>query len=121
MATARVVFRFQSADPEIHEITDIENAAEAMASSSKVLRAVTIDNAANGAVTYVKFWNSAGPTVGTTAPDMILMCPASVARTYIFPEGITFGTACEVAALTTGGTAGTTSPTSACNIQVILE
>ncbi len=121
MAAARVVFKFQTADPEIHEITDLENTAEALASGSKILRAVTVDNAANGATTYFKMWNSAGPTVGTTAPDLILMVPASVKRSFIFPEGIVFGTACECACVTTAGTAGTTSPTSSVTVQVILE
>lgn len=121
MATARVVFRFQSADPAIHEITDSENTAEALASTSKTLRSVTVDNSANGAVSYFKMWNSAAPTVGTTEPFMILMVPASVKRSFIFPEGIVFGTAMEVACVTTPGKAGTTSPTSSVTVQVIVE
>ncbi len=121
MATARVLFKFQTTDPDIHEITDSENTAEPLASTSKILRAVTVDNSANGSATFFKMWNSAGPTVGTTAPDLILMVPASVKRSFYFHEGIVFGTACECACVTTAGTAGTTSPTSSVTVQVILE
>ena len=101
--------------------TDCANAAVAVKASSAVLYAVEIDNTNNGAATYVKLWNTAqgSVTVGTTAPDMILMCPASVSKSFIMPGGITFGTALTVAAVTAAGTAGSTSPTSDATVNVV--
>ena len=121
MATARKQYKFQSADPSIHEITDLENVGTVLETTSKILWGITVDNTANGSASYVKLWNNASPTVGTTAPDICLLCPASVKRTYMFPEGITFGTAMTIACVTTAGTAGTTNPTSAVNVDVIAE
>ena len=88
--------------------------------------AIDIDNAANGAATYVKFWNVAveqgtgAVTLGTTAPDMILMVPASVRRVFAFVGGLTFSTGITVAAVTAGGTAGVTGPTSAVVLNVVV-
>lgn len=73
---------------------------------------IDIDNAANAAVTYTKYWNDANPTVGTTAPHMILFVQASVRRTFVFTTGVNFDTALSYAAVTGAGTAGTTGPTS---------
>lgn len=83
--------------------------------------AVTIDNTANGADTYVKFWNTVGSvTLGTTAPDMILYAPASTRIPYIFTTGNTFSTGLTYAAVTTPGTAGTTPPTNAVPVDIVV-
>ena len=82
--------------------------------------AVTIDNAANAAKEFVKFYNVATPTVGTTDPDMILMITASVARTFVFKTGNNFATALSFAAVTTGGTAGTTNPVSSVLVKILV-
>lgn len=82
---------------------------------------ITIDNAANAAREFVKFYNVAAPTVGTTDPDMILFIPLSVARTFIFKTGNNFATALSYAAVTTAGTAGTTGPTSDVVMNVIVS
>ena len=81
---------------------------------------VSVDNSANAAASYVKLYNNAAPTVGTTAPDIILMCPSSVKREFWVGGGlgISFGTACSMACVTTGGTAGTTSPSSSVIVNV---
>lgn len=82
---------------------------------------VQVNNTANGAATYVKMYNALAPTIGTTAPDMVLMCPASVQRSFAFPDGIAFGTGLSFAGLTTGGTAGTTSPTSNVEVKILCS
>lgn len=78
-----------------------------------------IDNVA-AAVTFIKFYNAAVPTVGTTDPDMIIRMPASTRRTFVFTTGIAFATALSYAGVTTGGTAGTTSPASDVIMNVIV-
>lgn len=98
--------------------TAIGNAVDAVKASSAKLFWLTVDNTANGANSYLKLWNvaSGSVTVGTTAPDMVIFCPASVITTVYFgtasAPGITFGTALTAACVTTAGTAGNTGPSS---------
>ena len=83
---------------------------------------VDVDNALNAAVTYTKLYNNTGPTVGTTAPDVILMTPASTRRVFSQGlEGVSFGTALSFASVTAGGTAGTTSPTSDVTVRILCS
>lgn len=92
--------------------------ADAIKASSALVYNVQADNTLNGAVSYVKLYNvaSGSVTVGTTAPDQILMVPANKVVTYVFSTaaapGMTFGTALTAACVTTGGTAGVTGPSS---------
>lgn len=78
-----------------------------------------VDNTANSAISYVKLYNTSSVTVGTTVPDLVFMVAASSNRTYAMPAGIAFGSAISMAALTTGGTAGTTGPTSAVTVRLL--
>jgi hypothetical protein len=93
------------------------------ASSAKVFF-VTLDNSLNGAASYVKLFNlaSGSVTLGTSAPDEVLYIPASSIVTTFYltssAPGKTFGTALSYAVVTTGGTAGTTSPSSATVLTV---
>lgn len=83
------------------------------------LYAADIDNTANAAATYVKFYNTAAPTVGTTAPDAIVYVPASTRLTSFFGLAGTAFAHLSFAAVTTGGTAGTTAPSSAVKINIL--
>lgn len=103
----------------IYTDTALGNVADGIKSSSAKLYSVTVDNSANGgAASYVKLYNlaSGSVTVGTTVPDDVVYAPAGaiVNRTYwtSAAPGVTFGTALSMACVTTGGTAGTTSPAS---------
>lgn len=105
--------------------TVMGNSADGIKSSSAVVYWVTIDNTANvGAASYVKLYNvaSGSVTVGTTAPDELVYCPAGVIVTRMFvtgaTPGVTFGTALSACCVTTGGTAGTTSPSSSVIVTV---
>ena len=51
---------------------------------------VEIDNSSFGTAVYFKLANTASATAGTTAADIVLLCPASTKRSYVFPEGIAF-------------------------------
>ncbi len=98
--------------------TAINNAVDAIKASSTVLYYLIIDNTLNVASSYVKLYNlaSGSVVVGTTAPDSIVYCPAGVIITVPFftgaAQGITFGTALSATCVTTGGTAGSSSPAS---------
>ena len=101
-------------------LTDTSAAATAVVAkaSSAVLYEIELDNTANAAATYLKLFNTGTVTVGTTVPDMVVMVPASVSRTVVVPTGITFATALAYCAVTAGGTAGTTAPSSAFAIKM---
>jgi len=102
--------------------TDNEGTKIAVKGSSATIYSIIIDNTANAAeAEYVKLWNvaSGSVTVGTTAPDAIIMIPAAVKKTFAFPEGWVFGTALTVATVTTAGTAGTTNPTASVVLVIV--
>lgn len=84
---------------------------------------VLIDNSANAAITYVKFWDAVPSTItlGTTAPDMILPVQASGRIYYGFKGGIPFATAMTPGAVTTPGTAGVTPPASAATLTLFVK
>lgn len=87
--------------------------------TSATLYELELDNTANAAASYVKFYNTGTVTVGTTVPDAILMVPASTKITLVFPGGTVFGTALSVATVTTGGTAGATGPVTAITVKAV--
>lgn len=83
---------------------------------------VDVDNTANAAATYTKLYDSASPTVGTTAPDYIVKTPASVRRSFVLGlEGCAFATGLSFASVTAGGTAGTTGPTSDVIVRILTS
>ena len=105
--------------------TAMGNAVDAVKASSARLYSVTIDNSANvGAACYVKLYNlaSGSVTVGVTAPDEIIYVPAGKIITQNFFDsanpGKTFGTALSACCVTTGGTAGSSSPASSVVVSV---
>ena len=103
------------------------NAVDAVKASSCKIFYVTLDNSLNVAASYFKAFNlaSASVTLGTTAPDMVILVPASSIITVPFftgaAPGLTFSTALSIACVTAAGTAGTTSPSSAvtCTISYV--
>lgn len=105
---------------------DADNTAENdVRAGPCTLYGVSVKNP-NAAVAYLKFYDSAAPTVGTTAPDEIVMLEGSGGLNggYMHwqvngTSGLSFTTGLSFACVTGAGTAGTTSPTS--NVLVTLE
>ena len=102
--------------------TDADNTSENdVKSGAATVFAVQINNALNASATsYLKMYNAAAPTVGTTAPDMVLFAVGGATTNYAFPKGIAFGTGLSYACVTTAGTAGTTAPTSAVTVIMVI-
>lgn len=100
---------------------DNQNAAAAVKASSAVVYQLELDNTANGAATYCKIFNVAAGSVviGTTAPDLTILVPASVKITMVFPSGLTFGTALSVASVTTKVESGNTSPSASFVVKMV--
>jgi hypothetical protein len=101
------------------------NAVDAVKASSAVVNYVIVDNTLNGSPVYVKLYNlaSGSVTVGTSAPDEIIFVPANVIVTHVLYTGAvsgkTFSTALSAICVTSGGTAGSTSPVS--NVPVTIS
>ena len=76
-------------------------------------------NTSSSTDAYLKLYDSAGPTVGTTAPDFILFSIQGVTQHVICRGGIVFSTAVSLAAVQNAGTEGTTNPESAVNVTII--
>tara|TARA_R100001129_G_scaffold181778_1_gene161489 strand:- start:348 stop:713 length:366 start_codon:yes stop_codon:yes gene_type:complete len=87
--------------------------------AAAVFFGVFIDNTANSAASYVKIYNHANPTIGTTDPDFVFICPASSTRQYTMAGGTALSAGLSYACTTSGGTAGTSSPSSAVLIRIL--
>lgn len=113
-------FYYPNASYRMHVDTDVENTAIPVIEESTEVYSIQVDNTANGAASFLKLWNITGAvTVGTTAPTDEILIPASTKLTVTYPEGKTFANGFHVACLTTAGTAGTTSPTSAVILRIV--
>ena len=101
--------------------TDVDDTAGAAAVSaaSCVIYEMELDNTANAAATYMRMYNTATVTLGTTVPDSIIMIPASVKITLVLPSGVTFGTALRLSAGTSATLATTTAPTSNFAVKLV--
>lgn len=102
-------------ETNVVEDQQLDATAEVIKSGATVLFDAEFDNTQNSVDIFVKLYNNASPTVGTTHPDMIIKVPAG-RKSGLPPTdalGISFGTALSAAAVTAGGKGGTTSPTNA--------
>ncbi len=108
LVTGLSIFRLSDPDGSGDSTQDDINAGAA------TLYNLQITNTANLATkVYLKLYNSANPTIGTTTPDMVIPCPGGSTVRMAIIEGVAFSTAISTACVTNGGgTAGTTAPTS---------
>jgi hypothetical protein len=109
----------------VYSSSAMGSTVEGIKASSAIVYSVIIDNSANsGAATYVKLYNlaSGSVTLGTTSPDEVIYVPAGAIITHVLytsaTAGKTFGTALSAAAVTTGGTAGVTAPSSSTVVTI---
>lgn len=91
-----------------------------------------VDNTpTDAAPAYIKFWDHANPTIGTTPPDYVFEIEGNgsgdtkavnagdVYMVFNGGTGIPFSVGMSYAVVTTGGTAGTTNP--ATTVKVDME
>lgn len=89
--------------------------------TSGVIYTLDVDNTSNGSnPAYLKIYDNASPTVGTTAPDLIFKVAANLRRMLVIPEGMAF-TNLSFACVVEAGTAGTTSPTSSVTVRMVTS
>lgn len=113
------------ASPLGAKLVEIPSASETVCANvtggAGILYNVDIDNEGNaGEDIYVKLFDTASVTLGTTVPDWVFLIKGGTRRSYVIPEGIAFA-ALSVAAVLTGGTVGATPPTSAVPVRLVTS
>lgn len=105
--------------------TDADATSEANVNGgAATIYLIEIDNTTNSATTvYLKLYNATAPTIGTTAPDIIIPCPGgSIVRASLgAATAISFGTGLSFACVTAGGTGGTGSPTNDVAVAIVIS
>ncbi len=80
---------------------------------------IEIDNTANSDnACYLKIYDNASPTIGTTAPDFIVKCPVNRKINLVSVDGLDFSIL-SFAVVVSGGTSGTTDPTNAVVVKMV--
>ena len=69
---------------------------------------------------YIKLYNHAGPTVGTTAPHLILPVAANSSQTMLVMAGAPFANL-SVATVQSAGIAGASLPTGDVSIEILVD
>lgn len=80
-----------------------------------------VNNTANSSTVYVKLWNNddqTAITVGSTAPSLIFPVAGSKSQQFCFPDGFAYSDGLVVACVTSGGTEGTTAPSSSVVVRL---
>ena len=103
------------------DVTDLEHTGLSdFVSSSATVYTLDLDNSANGAVTYFKLYDNAGPTYGTTEPSIIVKVAASTRQVWTVAQGLSLANGFSVCASTAGGKTAGSSPSSNFNMSVVL-
>lgn len=98
-----------------HWDESLDSVPTQIGSGTKVIYSMEVDNTDNEAAAYVKLYDNASPTVGTTDPDEIIKVPAGEKLVHVFSagDGLTFATALSAVAVTEPGTGGSSNPVNA--------
>jgi len=75
---------------------------------------VAVNNSANSASSFLKFYDSKAPTGASDDPIMIIRAWSAGSRYLVMSskQGVAFSTACSILTSTAGGTGASGSPTS---------
>ena len=82
---------------------------------------VEIDNTGLAAIVYFKLADATSATAGTTAASMVFMCPASVKRSFAFPEGIVFSAGFSHWCVTAAAEASTAGPATPPTVRYVTS
>ena len=91
---------------------DLSSSSATFKATAGSVMAAILDNTQNPTeAAYLKAYASAAPTVGTTAPELVLRARKGCKLMVAFSSGAALATAVTAACVTAGGTGGTTAPT----------
>lgn len=88
------------------------------ASANLTVRSIEIDNTLGSVAVYFKLYDNASPTIGTTAADDVLFCPAGKKITEVYTEPLDLNTALSYACTQGASTSDSTSP--AANVPIVI-
>jgi len=112
MADTQTSFGY-AASPRMWEESALDSVAKEANVGAALIHNIDIDNQSN-AIVYVKvYYKAAGDVVvGTTDPDEIIPVPTLTRQNHVMIQAsdAQMPTAITLAAVTTGGTAGTSNP-----------
>lgn len=120
MAVSKQPLAFTSGLKQIRDTTANGTGENDVNGGAATLYGIRVDNTQNSTPVFLKLYNHASPTIGTTDPDLILKVKNGVTRRVMFPKGLAFATAISMACVTTGGTAGTTNPTNPVEASLLI-
>ncbi len=95
--------------------TAVDNAS----GGSGTLYAVEVVNP-NGASVYFKLADATSATAGTTAADIVLECPASSTKNYVFLAGVAFSSGFSHWCVTAAAESNTTNPGSDVTVRYVI-
>lgn len=107
----------------VFQEADLGASAKVVSASSETIYKIKIDASSNtGEKVYVAFYNTASPTVGTTAPAMCLPCAAGATAEYTFPKGnLVFDVAVAVACVQEAAAdGGPTAPSGTVAVTILF-
>jgi len=80
------------------------------------------NNTANSNAIYIKLYDSVEtPVVGTTVPDYVFMIDASSSQQIVMTAGTAFANGISYTAVDSGGTAGTTAPSTPLTVWMVTS
>ena len=105
----------------VQDTAATNSAVDNTTGASGTLYMVEIDNTGLAATVYFKLANATSATAGTTAASMVLWCPASVKRSYAFPEGIAFSSGFSHWCVTSASEASTAAPSTPPTVRYVTS
>ena len=121
MPTAQVAIRlvqtpladYQGVDPNLN------NQVSSFATAASTIRWCRLENGGGSQALHMKLYDtSASPTIGTTAPALILPCNAGKITELLCKEGLSVASGIQACCVAEPGTAGTTAPSVAATGRV---
>ena len=100
--------------------TDVDETAKtSVTGAAGTIYMIDVDNEDNSDnAAYLKIYDNAAPTIGTSSPDMIFRVPVNQKRSFVIPDGLDFNDL-SFCCVVSGGTAGTTGPTNAVTVKMV--
>ena len=105
----------------VQDTAATNSAVDNASGGSGILYMVEIDNSSYGTAVYLKLANASSATAGTTAAAMVFLCPGSVKRSYVFPEGINFGNGFSHWCVTESAESNTDAPTTPPTVRYVTS
>jgi len=103
----------ENIDTILHINDDVDNTVVGVKVGDGVLHSLEFESSANVSVAYWKGYIGAQiASISVTAPDLVIMLPAGSRVAVNIVDGLVFAGGLSEACVQTGGTAGSSAPTS---------